>query len=101
MRKIIATVVVAAFCAAGSPTFAQFGAVKDGVKKAGEATVDTTKKGGKATEKGTKKVSKETKDVVQTTYVCNDGKTDQATVKANACKDRGGVRAAQKAKPVR
>ena len=101
MRKIIASAVVAVFCAAAGPTFAQFGAVKDGVKKAGEATVDTTKKGVKATEKGTKKVAEGTKNAVQTTYVCNDGKTDQATVRKNACKDRGGVRAAQKAKPNR
>jgi hypothetical protein len=101
MRKLIASAVVAVFCAAGNPTFAQFGAVKEGVKKAGEATVDTTKKGVEATEKGTKKVAKGTKDAVQTTYVCNDGKTDQATVKKNACKDHGGVKAEQKAKPNR
>ena len=101
MRKIIASVVVAVFCAAGGPSYAQFGAVKDGVKKAGEATVDTTKKGVEATEKGTKKVAKGTKDAVQTTYVCNDGKTDQATLKTNACKDHGGVKAEQKAKPKR
>jgi hypothetical protein len=47
--------------------------VKDGAKKAGEATVDT--------------------------YVCKDGKTDQATLKKNACRDHGGVKAEQKAKP--
>jgi hypothetical protein len=99
MRKLLAAVVVAAFCTAGSPAFAQLGAIKDGAKKAGEATVDTTKKGVEATEKGTKKVAKGTKDAVQTTYVCNDGKTDSATLKANACKDHGGVKAAQKAKP--
>ena len=98
MRKVIASLVVACFCAAGSPSFAQFGAVKDGVKKAGEATVDTTKKGVEATEKGAKKVTKEAKGAVQTTYRCNDGKTDQATVKKNACKDHGGVKAEQKAK---
>jgi len=99
MRKLIASAVVAVFCLAGSPSFAQLGAVKDGVKKAGEvtkdvgeATVDTTKKGVEAAEKGTKKA-------VQTTYVCNDGKTDQATVKKNACKDHGGVRAEQTPKP--
>src|SRR6185503_18717344 len=45
VRKIIASVVVALFCAAGIPSYAQFGAVKDGAKKVGEATVDTTKKG--------------------------------------------------------
>jgi hypothetical protein len=86
MRKIIASVVVAVFFAAGSPSYAQFGAVKDGANKAGEATVDSTKNGVEATEKGTKKVAKGTKDAVQTTYACNDGKTDQATVKKNACK---------------
>ena len=50
------------------------------------------KKGVEAAEKGTKKA-------VQTTYVCNDGKTDQATVKKNACKDDGGVRAEQTPRP--
>jgi len=99
MRKVIASLVMACFCAAGSPSFAQFGAVKDGVKKAGEATVDTTKKGAEATEKGAKKVAEETKNAVQTTYHCNDGKTDQATLKKNACKDHGGVKAEPKAKP--
>jgi hypothetical protein len=99
MRKLIASIVVAVFCAAGSPSFAQFGAVKDGVKKAGEATADTAKKGVEATEKGTKKVAEGTKEAVQTTYLCNDGKTDQATLKTNACKDHGGVKAEQKAKP--
>jgi len=55
--------------------------------------------GAEATEKGTKKAAKGTKDAVQTTYVCKDGKTDQATLKANACKEHGGVKAEQKAKP--
>src|SRR5678815_1938951 len=84
MRKLIASLVVAAFCTAGSPAFAQLGAIKDGAKKAGEATVDTTKKGVDATEKGAKKVGEGTKNAVQTTYVCKDGKTDQATLKTNA-----------------
>jgi len=99
MRRIIGAVVVAAFCAAGAPSYAQFGAVKDGVKKAGDATVETTKKGVEATEKGTKKAAKGTKNAVQSTYVCNDGKKDQATLKTNACKEHGGVKAEQKAKP--
>lgn len=99
MRQLIASLVVAVFCAAGTPSFAQFGAVKDGVKKAGEATVDTTKKGVEATEKGVKKAGEGTKNAVQTTYVCNDGKTDQATMKKNACKDHGGVKAEQAPKP--
>ena len=101
MRQLIASLVVAVFCATGSPSFAQFGAIKDGAKKAGEATVDTTKKGVEATEKGAKKVGEGTKKAVQTTYVCNDGKTDQATAKKNACKDRGGVKAEQKSQPKR
>lgn len=101
MRRIIVSLVVAAFCTAGGPAYAQFGAIKDGAKKAGEATVDTTKKGVEATEKGAKKVGEGTKKAVQSTYVCNDGKTDQATTKKNACKDHGGVRAEQKAQPKR
>jgi hypothetical protein len=118
MRKLIASAVVAVFCAAGTPSYAQFGAVKDGVKKAGEATVDgakkageatadgvkktgevtgdTAKKGAEATAKGTKKVGKA---AVQTTYRCNDGTTDKAAVKKDACRENGGVKAAQKAKP--
>jgi len=91
---------VAVFCIAASPAFAQLGAVKSGVKKAGEATVDGTKKGAKATETGTKKAAQGTKDAVQRTFVCNDGKTDQATLKANACKEHGGVKPdPPKAKP--
>ena len=101
MRKFIATLVVAVFCTAGSPAFAKFGAVKEGVKKAGDATVDATKKGVEATEKGTKKAVKGTKDAVQTTYTCNDGKTDSATLKENACKDHGGVKPKPKAAPKR
>ena len=106
MRRLIASLVVAVFCAAGSPAFAQLGAVKDGAKKAGsvtkdvgEATVDTTTKGVEAAEKGTKKAASGTKNAVQTTYVCADGKTDQATMRKNACKDHGGVKAEQAPKP--
>src|SRR5687768_14673854 len=106
MRRLIALLVVAVFCVAGGPSFAQFGAVKDGAKKAGsvtkdvgEATVDTTKKGVDAAGKGTKKAGSATKDAVQTTYVCADGKTDQATIKKNACKDHGGLKAEQTPKP--
>src|SRR5262245_30772427 len=99
MRKLVASLVVAAFCTAGTPAFAQFGAIKDGAKKAGDATVDTTKKAGEATEKGAKKVGEGTKNAVQTTYVCKDGKTDAATMKKNACRQHGGVKAEQKATP--
>ena len=98
MRRLLATVVVAAFFAGGSPAFAQFGAIKDGAKKAGEATADGAKKVGETTEKGAKKVTKETKDAVQTTYVCKDGKTDAAALKKDACREHGGVKAEQKAK---
>ena len=105
MRRLISSLVVAIFCVTGSAAFAQFGAVKDGAKKAGsvtkeagKTTVDTTKDAAKATGKGTKKVAGKTKDAVQTTYVCVDGTTDQATLKANACKDRGGVKASAKAR---
>jgi hypothetical protein len=92
--------VIAILCVVASPVLAQVGAVKDGAKKAGEATADATKKGAKATEKGTKKAAQGTKDAVQRTFVCNDGKTDQATLKANACKEHGGVKPdPPKAKP--
>ncbi len=103
MRRLISSLIVASFCLTGSAAFAQLGAVKDGAKKAGsatkeagKATVETTKDAAKATEKGTKKVVGETKDAVQTTYVCADGTRDQATLKTNACRDHGGVRPAAK-----
>jgi len=105
MRQLISSLIVASFCVTGSAAFAQLGAVKEGAKKAGsatkeagKATVETTKDAAKATEKGTKKVAGTTKDAVQTTYVCADGKTDQATLKANACRDHGGVRPEAKRK---
>jgi hypothetical protein len=109
MRRLISSLIVASFCVTGSAALAQFGAVKDGAKKAGTATVETTKDAGKATAettkdaakatgKGTKKVAEGTKAAVQTTYVCADGTTDQATLKTNACRDHGGVRPAAKRK---
>ena len=105
MRRFISSLIVASFCVTGSAAFAQFGAVKEGAEKvgsatkeAGKATVETTKHAAKATEKGTKKVAGETKDAVQTTYVCADGNTDQATLKANACKEHGGVKPQPKSK---
>lgn len=101
MRRLISSLlVVAAFCATSGSALAQFGAVTEGVKKAGSATkeagkttVDATKKGAKATAKGTKKVGTEANDVVQTTYACADGTTDKATVKDNACRSHGGAKA--------
>ena len=108
MRRMLSSLVVAAFLVTGSATFAQFGAVKEGAKKAGsvtkdagKATVDTTKDAAAATAKGTKKVAGATKDAVQTTYVCADGKTDAATLKTNACRDHGGVKAEPASKPNR
>ena len=91
MRRLISSLVIATFCLTGS-------AAGSATKEAGKATVNTTKDVAKATEKGTKKVAGETKDAVQTNYVCVDGTTDQATLKTNACKDHGGVKANAKAK---
>jgi hypothetical protein len=107
MRHLIYAVVIAAFCAT-QPTFGQTGA-KDETKKAGQATkeagkntVDAAKHIGKATAKattkGTKKAADATKDAIQRTYECADGTTDQATLKANACTDHGGVKVRAKAK---
>ena len=100
MRRLISTLVVTAFCVTGSASFAQFGAVKDAAKKTGsvtkdvgKATVDTTKDAAEATGKGAKKVAGAPKAAVQTTYVCTDGTSDKATLKANACKSHGGVKA--------
>jgi hypothetical protein len=108
MRQIISALVIAAFCAVGSATFAQTTAT-DETKKAGQATkeagkdtVDAAKHAGKATAKattkGTKKAAAATKDAVQRTYTCVDGTTDEATLKANACKDHGGVKPEPKRK---
>jgi hypothetical protein len=101
MRRFISSLVVATFCVASSPAFAQVGAVKQGAKtvgtatkEAGQATVETTKSAAKATAKGTEKVAGKTKSVTETTYRCSDGTTDRTTLKANACKDHGGVRPA-------
>jgi hypothetical protein len=101
MRRLISSLVVGIFCVTGSAAFAQLGGAKKAgstTKEAGKATVDTTKDAAKATEKGTKKVAGETKDAVQTTYICVDGTTDQATLKANACKAHEGVKADAKAR---
>ena len=105
MRRLISSLIVAAFCVSGSAAFAQFGAVKEGAKKtgtatkeAGKATVDTAGDAAQAAGKGTKKAAGKAKDVTETTYVCRDGTTDQTTLKANACKDHGGLTAEPKAK---
>jgi hypothetical protein len=99
MRRLISSLIIAAFCASGSAAFAQFGAVKDTAKKAGsatkeagKATADVTKDAAKTTGKGAKKVGTEANDVVQTTYTCTDGTKDKATVKENACREHGGVK---------
>lgn len=108
MRQLITAFVIAAFCATAPAAFAQTGA-KEETKKAGQATkeagkdtAEAAKHAGKATAKatktGTKKVAGATKDAVQRTYRCADGTTDQATLRANACKDHGGVRVQPKAK---
>jgi len=105
MRRFISALAIAALCATGSVAFAQDTGAKEEAKKAGQATkeagkstVDAGKHAGKATAKGTKKAARATKNAVQRTYVCVDGTTDEATLKANACKDHGGVKAAAKAK---
>lgn len=105
MRRFISALAIATLCASGSLTFAQTTGAKDETKKAGEATkeagkdtADAAKHIGKATVKGTKKAASATKDAVQRTYACVDGTTDKATIKANACKDHGGVKVVAKVK---
>jgi hypothetical protein len=105
MRRIISALAIAALCASGSVAFAQDTGAKGETKKAGEATkeagkdtADAAKHIGKATVKGTKKAAKATKNAVQHTYACVDGTTDKATIKANACKDHGGVKVEAKVK---
>ena len=108
MRQFISALAIATLCTS-SAAFAQTGA-KDETKKAGEATkeagkdtADAAKHVGKATVKGTKKAASTTtnatKKAAQRTYACVDGTTDEATLKANACKDHGGVKVEAKAKP--
>src|ERR1051325_7231085 len=107
MRHFISALAIATLCASGV-AFAQDTA-KGETKKAGQATkeagkdtVDAAKHVGKATAKattkGAKKATNATKDAVQRTYTCADGTTDQATLKANACKDHGGVKVEPKRK---
>jgi len=105
MRRFFSALAIAALCATGSVAFAQDSGAKTEAKKAGQATkdagkdtADAAKHAGKATVKGTKKAAKATKDAVQRTYTCVDGTTDEATLKANACKDHGGVKVTAKAK---
>jgi len=103
MRRFISALAIATLCASGTVAYGQ--GAKEETKKAGEATkeagkdtADAAKHIGKATVKGTKKAAKATKDAVQHTYACVDGTTDEATLKANACKDHGGVKVQAKVK---
>lgn len=107
MRHFISALAIATLCASGA-AFAQDTA-KGETKKAGEATkeagkdtADAAKHIGKATAKGTKKAAgataNATKEAVQRTYACVDGTTDKAAIKANACKEHGGVKVTAKAK---
>ena len=105
MRRFISAIAIAGLCSLGSAAFAQDTGAKTEAKKAGQATkeagkhtADAAKHAGKATAKGTKKAARATKNAVQRTWNCVDGTTDQATLKANACKDHGGVKAEPKAK---
>ena len=103
MRHFISALAIATLCASGV-AFAQDTA-KGETKKAGQATKEAGKDtadaakhigkaGAKATTKGAKATANATKDAVQRTYICADGTKDQATLKANACKDHGGVKPA-------
>jgi hypothetical protein len=107
MRRFISALAIATVCASGV-AFAQDTA-KGEAKKAGEATKeagnDTAdaakhigKAGVKATKKGAKATTNATKNAVQRPYACADGTTDEAALKANACKDHGGVKVVVKAK---
>jgi len=105
MRRFISALAIATLVGSGSFAFAQNTGTKEETKKAGEATkeagkdtADAAKHIGKAGVKGTKKVASATKRTVQRTYACVDGTTDEATVKANACKEHGGVQVKAKVK---
>ena len=104
MRRFISALIISGLCA--SPiVFAQDSGKKTEAKKAGEATKDAAKDtgsaakhAGKAAVNGTKKTARATKNAVSRTYTCVDGTTDNATLKANACKEHGGVQVTAKAK---
>jgi hypothetical protein len=104
MRRFISALIISGLCA--SPVvFAQDSGTKTEAKKAGEATKDAAKDTGsaakhvgKAAVNGTKKTARATKNAVSHTYACVDGTSDTATLKANACKDHGGVKITAKAK---
>jgi hypothetical protein len=105
MRRFISALAIATLCASGTAAFAGQTGAKEETKKAGEATkeagkdtADAAKHVGKATVAGTKKAGRATKNAVQRTYACVDGTTDEATIKANACKDHGGVKVEAKVK---
>jgi hypothetical protein len=105
MRRFISALAIATLCATSSVAFAQDSGAKTEAKKAGQATkeagkdtADAAKHVGKATEKGTKKAARATKNAVQRTYACADGTTDKATIRANACKEHGGVKVEAKVK---
>ena len=69
MRQFISAIAIATLIGSGSVAFAQNSGTKE-----------------------------ETKKAVQHTYACVDGTTDEATLKANACKDHGGVKVEAKVK---
>ncbi len=104
MRRFISALIISGLCA--SPiVFAQDSGTKTEAKKAGDATKDAAKDtgsaakhAGKAVVNGTKKTARATKNAVQHDYTCVDGTIDKATVKANACKDHGGVQVTAKVK---
>jgi len=105
MRQLISAIAIAMLVGSGSVAFAQNSGTKEETKKAGEATkeagkdtADAAKHIGKAGVKGTKKAASATKKAVQHTFACVDGTTDEATLKANACKDHGGVKVEAKVK---
>jgi hypothetical protein len=105
MRRFISALAIATLCATGSVALAQDSGAKTEAKKAGQATkeagkdtADAAKHVGKATVKGTKKAARATKNAVQRTYACADGTTDNATIRANACKEHGGVKVEAKVK---
>jgi hypothetical protein len=108
VKKWAAALATTTVLAVGSsaPAFAQFGAVGDAVKDAGQATAEGTKKAvektgqvtkdaAKETASGAKKATAGTKEAVTphtTTARCKDGTVHKGKTKTTACMNHGGVK---------
>ena len=115
MKQLLTGCVAALFCLSlgvGVARPASQAAVKDGAKKAGEATAEGAKKAGEATKEGAKKTGEAAKKAGEATAdttekagtsvknvftgevsaTCADGTKHSGKTKAEACAKHGGVK---------